>query len=412
MPTSKLDIFPKIVPYIPNNKKTFWAFTSTSPGSVDTTFLNKHPLYENMKYGTIFTLSGDFWGYDISFFNLYPEKEILLEPERKFLIDEVMPMNDIIRVRCILEDTPIVLSEEYITLKYKRSSNLKLFGGKFIYNNRNIISNIIYNNKEYNFGNDLMKFEIPTDEKDELIKIKINISGLIDLSYMFYECEQLLYLPEEWDTSKVIDMNHMFCRCSSLSSFPDISKWNTSNVTNMDSMFDSCNSLTSLSSISNWDTSKVVKMNSMFNSCSSLTSFPDISKWDTSNVINMCSMFSGCSSLSLLPDISKWNTSSLTDISWMFKNCTSLVSLPDISKWDISKVTNLSFMFYNCKNLSNLPDISKWNVSQVTDFEYIFGFCTSLSEIPDIIKKLNISDNTTIKFMFDGCEQLINKFNI
>ena len=52
------------------------------------------------KSGTIFTLAGKIWGYDISLFNYYNEKEILIEPERKFKIDEVMPpINDIIHIR-------------------------------------------------------------------------------------------------------------------------------------------------------------------------------------------------------------------------------------------------------------------------------------------------------------------------
>ena len=39
-----------------------------------------------IKSGTIFRLEGDIWGYDITLFSKYDEKEILLEPERKFIV--------------------------------------------------------------------------------------------------------------------------------------------------------------------------------------------------------------------------------------------------------------------------------------------------------------------------------------
>ena len=66
-----------------------------------------------MNFGTIFTLVGKVWGYDIFLFNYYGEEEILLEPERKFTVEEVMTeVNDIIRVRCILKESP--------NIEYKR----------------------------------------------------------------------------------------------------------------------------------------------------------------------------------------------------------------------------------------------------------------------------------------------------
>ena len=46
---------------------------------------------DNNKFGTIFTLAGKVWGYDITLFNYFNEKEILIEPERKFKIDEIIP---------------------------------------------------------------------------------------------------------------------------------------------------------------------------------------------------------------------------------------------------------------------------------------------------------------------------------
>ena len=134
----------------------------------------------------------------------------------------------------------------------------------------------------------------------------LNITfSFINMSFMFYECESLLSLPDIpfWNTEYVIDMSYMFGKCSSLDSLPDISEWNTSNVKYMQFMFEGCESLLSL---------------------------PDISKWKVSNVINMSYIF-GDSGFESLPDISRWDTKNVIDMEYMFRNCFSLVSLPDIS---------------------------------------------------------------------------------
>jgi len=87
------------------------------------------------------------------------------------------------------------------------------------------------------------------------------------------------------------------------------------NITNMRGMFINCSSLLSLHGNSKWNTNNVTDMHGMFKGCSSLLSLPDISKWNTINVTDMGDMFRGCSSLSSLPDISKWNTNNVTDMS-------------------------------------------------------------------------------------------------
>ena len=101
----------KSVPYIEGNSKIFYGFTSTSP-SIKTSYkFLKEKV--NIKTGTIFTLYGDVWGYDISLFNVYNEKEILLEPERKFIIEQVFPpINELIHVRCNIQKSNLVLNFE------------------------------------------------------------------------------------------------------------------------------------------------------------------------------------------------------------------------------------------------------------------------------------------------------------
>ena len=61
-----------------------------------------------MKQGTIFSIVGDIQGYDITLFNYFKEKEILLEPERKFIIGDVLSeCNEIIHVTCNKINTPL-----------------------------------------------------------------------------------------------------------------------------------------------------------------------------------------------------------------------------------------------------------------------------------------------------------------
>ena len=116
-----------IVPYKIGNKKTFWGFTSTSSDVKMTfSFLKKE---ENNKTGTIFSLSGDIWGYNIEPFNWFHEKEILLEPERKFIISNVIPPvnNDIINITCNILDTNLILSDNKLesNLNYTKEDENK-----------------------------------------------------------------------------------------------------------------------------------------------------------------------------------------------------------------------------------------------------------------------------------------------
>jgi len=157
----------------------------------------------------------------------------------------------------------------------KTKEYINLFGDKFIENNKKICKMII-DKKQYEIA---ARYYIKNN--NNLLKIKLKgINKVNDMSYMFYGCSSLLYLP-------------------------DISEWNINNANNLSYMFFGCTSLLSL---------------------------PDISEWNTNNVTNISYMFYGCSSLSSLPDISKWNTNNVTDMGCMFKECSSLLSLPDISK--------------------------------------------------------------------------------
>ena len=143
------------LPYQTGNIKTFWGFSSAST-DINNTF-NFLKGDKDKKSGTIFSLTEDVWGYDISLFNYYGEEEILIEPERMFIVDEVIPtINDLIFIRCKIQNTPIIL----LDVNYDNNYNINNLDNNNehnnpIHNNYNIINNIAhnYNYNNYNFHN-------------------------------------------------------------------------------------------------------------------------------------------------------------------------------------------------------------------------------------------------------------------
>ena len=272
-----------------------------------------------------------------------------------------------------------------IIYKIPLEETIRLFGDKFVENNKNVCKIIIDGQENelcsvYNTRN--IKFN---EEKFFEIKLK-GIANINNINYMFSNCKSLVSLPdiEKLNTSKFTEMCGIFEGCISLKKFSGISKWKTDNAININCMFYKCESLKSLPDISEWKIDKVNNMHSIFCLCKSLESLPDISKWNTRNVTNMNSLFYGCESLSHLPDISEWKTKKVTNMGNIFEGCRSLINLPDINKWNTSKVTNISCMFNGCLSLKSLPDISKWDTSNVNNSYCLFGFCKSLSRLPDI----------------------------
>ena len=149
----------KLIPYIVGNKKTFWGFTSTSSNpKISYQFLD---TTKQMKSGTLFALEGDLWGYDITLFNWFGEKEILLEPERKFIVHNVLPaLNEIIIVTCTILKSPIILDNNGIKNlikdeEYKNNDDKNDYIN-YIKNNQKYIDIELFKKSENNiilFGN-------------------------------------------------------------------------------------------------------------------------------------------------------------------------------------------------------------------------------------------------------------------
>ena len=185
----------KNLSYIEGNTKTFWGFTSTSPDKKTTyTFLNKE---ENTKTGTIFLLKGDIWGYNIELFNYFKEKEILLEPERKFVIENVMPpLNNVIYITCNILNSDLILtdnekgtnlvSHNKIEICDEINSNISDFIVKFE------MEAIINNENRYTSGIGVL-CNIPSKN----MKALITFSHMINLDFLNEGEKILLYINKK-----------------------------------------------------------------------------------------------------------------------------------------------------------------------------------------------------------------------
>ena len=267
------------------------------------------------------------------------------------------------------------ISSGFLGKSYNKNSTVKLFGKKFVENNKNHCK-ILIENKKYELSEEFPLNNLKKVTENLEIKL-VGIQNITDISYMFDNCSSLKSIKniDSWDTSTIKLMVGVFSKCTSLKSLPNISNLNTKNVTDMKRLFFGCSSLEYLSDISRWNTENVNNMSFMFYECSSLKSLPDISKWNTSNVTNFYRTFYNCKVLISLPDISQWNTSNVTNMSYMFSGCASLKSVPDISKWSVNNVKNIGWMFSGCKSLISLPNISNWNLDKISGVNTIFDGC-------------------------------------
>ena len=188
----------KLVPYIKGNIKTFWGFTSTS-NKIKTAF--DFLKGEETKSGTIFSLGGDVWGYDITLFNYFGEAEILLEPERKFSIDNVIPdVNDIINITSTILTTPLILDKNSNESDININNNLE--------NEENLDNDKISKLKEY-----IIRIELEYKYKEEYkhsygigllcdipqknIKALITFNNIINFNYLNEANNIKLYIDNE-----------------------------------------------------------------------------------------------------------------------------------------------------------------------------------------------------------------------
>jgi surface protein len=208
-------------------------------------------------------------------------------------------------------------------------------------------------------------------------------SKVLDTSYMFYECRNLVIL-NTFDTSKVTNMEYMFWGCRILAT---VNLFDTSKVTNAQYMFYECNSLMKLPF---FDLGSLINATYMFYNCYSVVNDRrtlGLPLFDLKNVTNASYMFASCWKLKIVPN---FNLAKVTNMSYMFSWSWQIESFP---QFNTPLVTNISYAFQGCRMIFDFPLI---NTSNVTNMEGMFQNCYSLREVP----LFNTSNVTNMRRMF------------
>ncbi len=289
----------------------------------------------------------------------------------------------------------------------------------------------------------------------------LNTSEVIDMTYMFGNCEDLTSLDlSSFNTSKVISMYGMFVNCYRLTSL-NLSSFNTASVINMVLMFSSCWSLRTIYVGSGWSTTAATGSNYMFDYCNSLVGGQGTS-YDENYVDGSYAHIDGGTSnpgyftaagtepyacytpgnttltfyydnlrgsrggttydLNLNNNYPRWTSDGTyenvtkvvfdssfagarptTTYAW-FYGMENLTNITGMSYLNTSKVTNMNQLFYYCSSLKSL-DISHFNTSEVTDMGYMFMLCNNLQTIY-VGDGWNMAKVTQSTNMFSNCTSL------
>ena len=164
-----------------------------------------------------------------------------------------------------------------------------------------------------------------------------DVSGITDMSELFFNEPSFNGSIAGWDVSSVTDMNGMFESAKNFSQ--DIGGWNVSSVTDMGNMFHTAKVFNA--NISRWDVSSVTNMNGMFYQAKKFNQ--DIGGWDVSSVTNIRYMFFSAGAFN--QDIGGWDVSSVTRMGSAFFNAGAFNH--SLECWDDGAVTESSGMFYS-----------------------------------------------------------------
>ena len=451
----------KIIPYMSGNQKTFWGFTSTSTNPKTAYQFLKN---ENKnKAGTIFTLQGNIWGYDIELFNYYYEKEILLEPEKIFIVDNVLPeINGVISVTCTLLKSPLILENAGIEQNYNLNNIINEEEEK-------IDENINFNYSEINKFVAKIEMELKINDKEKYItgigllcnifmkniKVLMTYNHLIDydilnelkkLSIVINNKEieidmkinRYKYTNKELDITIIEILNE-----DNINDFMNIDKYiNSKNYVNEDifsiylkdnKKVEYINSiikskkndnylcpiglikegiiilkynlkLIGLIKESNNEELEFIPMHLIINKINFIKCKYIIKKIDFDKPIQIFNIESSVYSFRNEEIYSKIKV--LINGEIFAKNLIyKFYSIGTQIVYLISDnlLTNMSFMFYDCTSLIEI-DLSSYNTNQVTDMSNMFSLCKSLKEIN--ATSIITSNVINMANMFSGCSSL------
>ena len=213
----------------------------------------------------------------------------------------------------------------------------------------------------------------------------------------------------------------------------DISKCNI-RPTKLDHMFCNCIKLKSISGLSSIDTSKAKSMEGMFKWCTSLLEV-DLSGLNTSNIADLRYMFYDCSDIKHI-NLSDLDLSKVRRLNNAFEDCRVLVevefgsnkmeSLEDtdsafhnsgieyinLGNWVTPKLVNMTDTFRSCKHLKSA--ILPKNTKSLEKISYLFNNCSSLEHID--LSSLHTNSIMHAKRVFAYCDSLeeinLSKFRV
>ena len=252
----------------------------------------------------------------------------------------------------------------------------------------------------------------------------------INLSYMFYKCENLNYAYFS-NTMVVNDMREMFYNCNSLYSI-HFTNFQSDSSINTSYLFYNCNNLTIFDN-TNTKQIKTNNMKYMFYNCFELIDVNlDNLKFETNFNISISYAFYNCKNLISIRFNNEVTSIYISDIENMFYNCSSIrkIELPSFKTigninmtrmfYNCNNASQITFRsnskfypndlhatFYNCKSLSSLDIYYKFITDKTIDISYLFYNCSNLTSL-----SLNFSNSLTknMRGTFQNCNHLTNLY--
>lgn len=243
--------------------------------------------------------------------------------------------------------------------------NLSEYSGGHLLNSLWTTQQIDTSNWILNNTNMCAMFDNDTNLKEIIGYENWNMNNVYDISYIFYNCQNLNVNLNHW----AINANKIHGAFYCMNKFSiDVSKWNTSRVESIANMFQKVKLVTGLS---NWDATNFINLSGAFSSYQG-NNLNEIWNWNISKVTAMDETFGWTPDLPII-DLSKWKFNvPLNTINSCFPWCEKLTEIKGLEKWDTSLVKNFSQLFMSSKNLKKI-NVENWNVSNVNSFHRCFA---------------------------------------
>ncbi len=182
------------------------------------------------------------------------------------------------------------------------------------------------------------------------------------ISRLFQGCTSLSNVRLNWsetNTKNFSDISYAFYNCENLISLADtgIESWVLPNVTEGSAVFYNCIQLQS-ANLERWNPTKIVNLPWLFYGCENLQEF-SLDGWSVPSLLSLQQAFSDCTKLEVI-DLSGWTEiDSLNSLYGTFSGCTNVkeVRIPNIKSG--FKTMFFYFTFDECTSLE-LLDISGW----------------------------------------------------